>query len=103
MLKKLDSDIEYLKGGLYPETLAEWYKIIIMQTKELAPSWLHDKIQVYQDPVLPMRFKLDISKRALKYFMIAVNANIDDMPYSTKLYFLKVQETIETELDKSFI
>jgi hypothetical protein len=28
---------------------------------------------------------------------------LDDMPYSTKLYFLKVQELLSTEMDKSLV
>jgi len=58
---------------------------------------------VNQDPILPLKFNLDISKRAVRYFVIAVDNNIDQMPYSTKLYFLKVQEILETEMDKSLV
>jgi hypothetical protein len=50
-----------------------------------------------------MKFNLDISKRAVRYFMIVVDNNLDDMPYSTKLYFLKVQEIMGTEMDKSLV
>ena len=50
-----------------------------------------------------MKFNLDISKRAVRYFMIAVDNNLDEMPYSTKLYFLKVQEILSTEMDKSLV
>jgi hypothetical protein len=28
---------------------------------------------------------------------------LDDMPYSTKLYFLKVQELMSIEMDKSLV
>jgi hypothetical protein len=69
----------------------------------MAPPWLQDKIKVNQDPILPLKFNLDISKRAVRYFVIAVDNNIDQMPYSTKLYFLKVQEILETEMDKSLV
>ena len=58
----------------------------------MAPPWLQDKIKVHRDPTITLKFNLDISKRAVRYFMIAVDSNIDDMPYSTGLYFLKVQE-----------
>ena len=50
-----------------------------------------------------MKFNLDISKRAVQYFMMAVEKNLDHMPYSTKLYFLKVQEIMEGEVDKSLV
>ena len=69
----------------------------------MAPPWLQDKIKVHRDPTITLKFNLDISKRAVRYFMIAVDSNIDDMPYSTGLYFLKVQEILETEMDKSLV
>ena len=103
MMKKIDNDVTNLKEGLYPENLAYWYGKIIKETIDMAPPWLQDKIKVKQDPLLPMKFNLDISKRAVQYFMIAIEQNLDHMPYSTKLYFLKVQEIMEDEVDKSLI
>lgn len=103
MMKKFDADISNLKEGLHPENLSYWYDKIIEETIEMAPPWLQDKIKVKQDPVLTMKFNLDISKRAVRYFMIVVDNNLDDMPYSTKLYFLKVQEIMGTEMDKSLV
>jgi hypothetical protein len=103
MMKKLDNDVLNLKEGLHPENLSYWYGKIIKETIDMAPPWLQDKIRVKQDPILTMKFNLDISKRAVRYFMIAVDNNIDDMPYSTRLYFLKVQEIMGTEMDKSLI
>ena len=103
MMKQIDNDVSNLKQGLQPESLAFWYDKIIKETIEMAPPWLQDKIKVHQDPVLTMKFNLDISKRAVRYFMIAVENNIDEMPYSTKLYFLKVQEVMSTEMDKSLV
>ena len=69
----------------------------------MAPDWLVDKINVKQDPILTMKFNLDISKRAVRYFMMAVDNNLGNMPNSTKLYFLKVEETLANEMDKSLI
>lgn len=69
----------------------------------MAPAWLVDKINVKQDPILPMKFNLDISKRAVRYFMMAVDNNLVKMPSSTRLYFLKVQETLSDEMDKSLV
>lgn len=103
MVKKFDTDVSNLQKGLHPENLSFWYDKIIQETIEMAPPWLQDKIKVNQDPILTMKFNLDISKRAVRYFMIAVDNNLDFMPYSTKLYFLKVQEILSTEMDKSLV
>ncbi|MEJ2260767.1 MAG: hypothetical protein P8X83_03800 [Nitrosopumilaceae archaeon] len=103
MMKKFDNDVSNLQKGLHPENLAYWYDKLIQETIEMAPPWLQDKIKVNQDPILPMKFNLDISKRAVRYFMIVVEENLDSMPYSTKLYFLKVQEIMGAEMDKSLV
>ncbi len=103
MIKKIDTDVANLRQGLQPQNLSYWYDKIIKETIEMAPPWLEDKIKVCQDPVLPMKFNLDISKRAVRYFMIVVDDNLEAMPYSTKLYFLKVQEIMSAEMDKSLI
>lgn len=103
MMHQINNDVMNLQKGLHPENLAFWYEKIIKETKEMAPPWLQDKIKVNQDPILLLKFNLDISKRAVRYFVIAVDNNIDQMPYSTKLYFLKVQEILETEMDKSLV
>ena len=103
MMNKFDTDISNLQKGLHPENLSYWYEKIIKETIEMAPPWLQDKIKVNQDPILPMKFNLDISKRAVRYFMIVVDNNLEIMPYSTKLYFLKVQEIMSVEMDKSLV
>ncbi|MEW6588228.1 MAG: hypothetical protein AB1299_03575 [Thermoproteota archaeon] len=103
MMKKFAQNVTGLQQGLHPESLAFWYEKIIEETKEMAPPWLVDKIKVKQDPVLPMKFNLDISKRAVRYFMMAVDNNLDKMPSSTRLYFLKVQESLSSEMDKSLV
>jgi len=103
MMKQIDNDVTNLQEGLHPENLAFWYSKIIKETKDMAPPWLQDKIKVKQEPILQMKFNLDISKRAVQYFMMAVEKNLDYMPYSTKLYFLKVQEIMEDEVDKSLV
>ncbi len=103
MMKKLDSDVTNLQSGLHPENLSYWYDKIIKETIDMAPPWLQNKIKVEQDPILTMKFNLDISKRAVRYFMIVVDDNLEDMPYSTKLYFLKVQEIMSADMDKSLV
>ncbi|NDB31937.1 MAG: hypothetical protein EB150_00895 [Nitrososphaeria archaeon] len=103
MSKKFTGNITGLQEGLHPENLALWYDIIIKESREMAPAWLVDKINVKQDPILSMKFNLDISKRAVRYFMMAVDNNLHKMPTSTKLYFLKVEETLSNEMDKSLV
>ena len=103
LLKKLQNDVQQLQKGLQPNHLSFWYQKIIADSKEMAPPWVQDKINVKQDPILPMKFNLDISKRAVRYFMIAVENNLQQMPYSTQLYFLKVQEILSLEMDKSLV
>ncbi len=103
MMKKFDNDVSNLKKGLQPDNLSYWYDKIIKETIEMAPPWLQDKIKIKQDPILTMKFNLDISKRAVRYFMLAVDENLDEMPYSTRLYFLKVEEIMSAEMDKSLV
>ncbi len=103
MLKKIGDDVSNLKDGLDPKNLAYWYDKIIHETREMAPSWLVAKIKVKQDPILHKKFKSDISKRAVTYLIIVIDNNLDDMPYSTRLYFLKVQEIMSSEMDKSLV
>jgi|TARA_Y100000310_G_scaffold224235_1_gene226047 hypothetical protein len=103
MLNKVDEDVTNLKQGLHPENLDYWYKKIIDETIEIVPPWLVDKINVKQDPILPLKFKINISKRAVRYFMQVVDYNLEKMPYTTQLYFLKVQEIISTSMDKSLV
>ena len=103
LLQKLQNDVQQLQKGLQPEHLSFWYQKIIVETREMAPPWLQDKINVKQDPILPMKFNLDISKRAVRYFVISVENNLPQMPYSTQMYFLKVQEILSFEMDKSLV
>jgi len=103
MLRKMSNDITNLKEGLNPENIAFWYKKVIEEAKDMAPPWLVDKIGVKQDPILYMKFNLDISKRAVRYLMMAIENHIDEMPYSTRLYFLKVQEILTSEMDKALV
>ena len=103
MLNKIDNDITNLKHSLNPESIDYWYKKIIEETIEIAPPWLVDKINVKQDPILPLKFNINISKRAVSYFIQVIDYNLEKMPYTTKLYFLKVQEIMSAETDKSLV
>lgn len=103
MLGRLGADIAHLQEGLDPKTLEVWYTKVIGDAREMAPTWLAEKINVKQDPILTLKFELDISKRAVRYLMAAIEQNADSMPYTTRMYFLKVQESVSSEMDKSLI
>jgi len=103
MLNKIDYDITSLKHSLHPENIDYWYKKIIEETIEIVPPWLVNKINVKQDPILPLKFNINISKRAVRYFMQVIDYNLQKMPYTTQLYFMKVQEIVSTSMDKSLV
>ena len=103
MLNKIDVDIQNLRGGLQPGNLEYWYKKITAETIEILPPWLTDKINIKQDPILPLKFNVDISKRAVRYFMQVIDYNLPNMPYTMQLYFMKVQEIVSTSMDKSLV
>ena len=103
MLNKIDNDITNLKHSLHPENIDCWYKKIIDETIEIVPPWLVNKINVKQDLILPLKFNINISKRAVSYFMQVIDYNLEKMPYTTRLYFLKVQEIMSAEMDKSLV
>ena len=46
LLQKLQNDVQELQKGLQPDHLSFWYQKIISDTKEMAPPWLQDKINV---------------------------------------------------------
>ena len=103
MLNKIDIDVQNLKDGLQPENLEYWYRKITDETIEILPPWLADKVDIKPDPILPLKFNIDISKRAVRYFMQVIDYNLEKMPYTTQLYFLKVQEIISTSMDKALV
>jgi len=103
IIQKLNNDITEIQKGMQPDQLSFWYQKVISDTKEIAPPWLQDKIKVKQDPILPMKFNLDVSKRAVRYLMVCIDNNLQQMPYTTQLYFLKVQEIMSLEMDKELV
>ena len=103
IIEKLNNDIVQIQKGLQPDQLSFWYKKIISETRDMAPPRLQDKIKVKQDAILPMKFNVDISKRAVRYLMICIDNNLQKMPYTTQLYFLKVQEIMSLEMDKALV
>ena len=103
IIEKLNNDIAQIQKGLQPDQLSFWYQKIISDTKDMSPPWLQNKIKVKQDAILPMKFNVDISKRAVRYLMISIDNNLQQMPYTTQLYFLKVQEIMSLEMDKALV
>ena len=99
-IAKLAKKIENLKEGLSPEVIYEWFVIVEEEAKAKAPAELRKLIRVKQDPILPMKFKIDISRRAVKYFIEAIENNLEKMPLATRLYFQKVEEVILSEYEK---
>jgi hypothetical protein len=97
VLNKLVETIEDIKVGLDPEVLASWYKVIETEARSLAPLHLREKIAIYRDPVLPMKFRIKASKRVTPYVLEAIENNLDEMPFATRLYFQKMEEIIESE------
>ncbi|HXG08044.1 MAG TPA: hypothetical protein VNI77_12050 [Nitrososphaera sp.] len=97
---KIMAGVKNLRDGLDPDILAYWYKRIEDQSKEVVPPHLRDKIHFKQDRILWMKFKIDVSKRAVPYVMQVIEECIPMMPYSTGLYFRKVQEILTDEMNK---
>lgn len=103
MLRRLDGEVGALKEGLDPDNIATWYDTVVADAIEMAPPWLQDKISVRRDPIMTLQFHLRVSKRAVRYLMVAIDNRMDQMPYSTRLYFLKVQESVESEVDRGLV
>lgn len=97
---KIISGVKNLREGLDPDVLAYLYKRVEDMSKEVVPRHLKDKIHFEQDRVLWMKFKLDVSKRAVPYVMQVIQEYMPMMPYSTVLYFTKVQEILTDEMNK---
>lgn len=97
VLQRLLQEIEDLKLGLEPEVLAGWYEKVANDAKAEAPRHLVDSISVGQDPILPMKFEFKTSRRAVKYVLDAIDANLGEMPTATRLYFQKLSELIQQE------
>ena len=91
---KIDKSIQILRAGLEPEVLAYWYKQIEYQSIEKVEEELKDKISFEQDRILWMKFKINISLRAIPIVLETIENNISLMEYSTGLYFRKIQEIL---------
>jgi hypothetical protein len=100
ILEKLVAEIENLKLGLDPNVLAGWYKKVVNDARARTPEHLRDSIQVIQNEILPMKFELKTSKRAVKYVLEAIDRNLAEMPMATRLYFQKLAEIIQAQIDR---
>ncbi len=92
--------IEETKVGFDPAVLAQWYKIVEAEAKERCPEELRGLLTITQDPILWMKFQIRISKRVVPYFVEGIEENLDKMPFSTRLYFQKLEAIIEDEMKK---
>lgn len=100
-LNRLVESIQNLQTGLDPGILASWYGILERDSKALCPTEeLRESIAVIQDPVLPMKFEFKSSKRAIQYVVQAIEGNLDEMPYATRLYFEKFEEIMQKQLQE---
>ena len=102
---KIDQSIRNLRSGLEPEVLLYWYRQIQYESIEKVGNELKDKIHFEQDRILWMRFKINISIRAIPIVLETIENFIPLMEYSTELYFRKIQEIllekIETKSDQN--
>ena len=102
---KIDKSIRNLRSGLEPEVLLYWYRQIQNESIEKVGNELKDKIHFEQDRILWMRFKINISIRAIPIVLETIENFIPLMEYSTELYFRKIQEIllekIETKSDQN--
>ncbi len=96
-LDRLSELIQDTKTGFDPDILGNWYKIIETEAKDACPEKLRDSIKVTQDPLLPMKFELKSSRRSVRYIVEAIERNINSMPFSTRLYFQKLELIIDKE------
>ena len=97
-LNRLSSIIKDSRNGLDPDLLSTWYRIIENEAKNICPEHLKDKLTISQNPVLSMKFNLHVSKRVVHYLIEAIENNLAKMPFSTRLYFQKVQTILLDEL-----
>ncbi|MDG7036419.1 MAG: hypothetical protein JRN37_04565 [Nitrososphaerota archaeon] len=98
-IERLAKYIEDQKNGLAPEILSEWYNIIGDDFRSTAPEELKDTFKVTQDPILPQKFKIEISRRAVQYLIRSIERNLPKMPYATYGYF---HDVIIPEIQKKY-
>ena len=100
LIERLVQEIENMKLGLDPDVLAGWYKKVESDAKARAPGELKDSIEVVQNEILPMKFEFKTSRRAVKHVLDAIDENLAAMPLATRLYFQKLSELIQAEMNR---
>jgi len=100
IIEGLVKEIENLKLGLDPTVLAGWYARVESEARARAPEHLRDSIQVVQNEILPMKFEFKTSRRAVGYVLEAIDRNLTAMPLATRLYFQKLSELIQAEVNR---
>ena len=100
LIERLVQEIEKIKLGLEPGVLAGWYGKVESEAKAAAPASLRDSIEVIQHPILPMKFEFKTSRRAVRYVLEAIDRSLPAMPTATRLYFQKLSELIQAEMNK---
>lgn len=100
LIERLLREIENVKEGLNPEVLAGWYGKIEAEARSRAPSHLRGSIQVVQNAILPMKFEFKASRRAVGYVLDSIDRNLAEMPTATRLYFQKLSELIQAEMNR---
>lgn len=101
LTSRISESVRDMQEGLQPEELSGWYDVIRDRAREICPEELREKISIQQDGILPMKFKLSLSKRVIHFVVSAIDQTLPEMPYSTMLYFGKVREIILGELARS--
>ena len=96
-VNKLADIIKDTKHGLDPDILATWYRVIENEARERCPTSLKETINIKQDPVMCMKFEVKASKRVIHHLIDAIENNLYDMPFATRLYFQKLEEIIITD------
>ncbi len=97
-LSRLVGAIENSQKGLDPKVLGFWYERIEKEAREkCSTAELRTSIQVIQNPELPMKFQIKSSSRAIPYIVKAVEKNLEEMPFGTRLYFEKFVEILQQE------
>lgn len=103
MFAELTARISELQDGIQPDSLRHWHETILSDARDLAPPHLRDTFHLTQDEHLPMKFHLDISKRAVTWYVMAAEGHMDRMPTSTRLYFLNICQMLSSEMDSHLV
>ena len=99
-LQELITVIEESKTGFDIDILDKWYFRIIEYAKEEAPHHLIESISYEQDDVLPMKLKINCSKRAVPHLNKAIEHYMPEMQYVTQLYYQVVQQIVQKEYEE---